>query len=78
MKGGDLYMDKYDTLLGLGGAEVVDVKEWLDSEETKIDELPPSQEFFVALLEYAMESFDITKHSLQDYEYKFVIRKKEP
>jgi len=78
MKGGDLYMDKYDTLLGLGGAKVVDVKEWLNSEETKIDELPPSQELFVALLEYAMETFDITKHSLQEYEYKFVIRKKEP
>ena len=71
-------MSKYDHLLRLGGAEVVDVKEWLDSEKTKIDELPPSQEFFVALLEYAMETFDITKHSLQDYEYKFVIRKKEP
>jgi len=71
-------MSKYDNLLRLGGAEVVDVKEWLDSEKTKIDELPPSQEFFVALLKYAMESFDITKHSLQDYEYKFVIRKKEP
>ena len=77
MKGGDLYMDKYDHLLRLGGAEVVDVKEWLDSEKTKIDELPPSQEFFVALLKYAMENFDITKHSLQDYEYKFVIRKKQ-
>jgi len=71
-------VSKYDNLLRLGGAEVVDVKDWLDSEKTKIDELPPSQEFFVALLKYAMESFDITSHTIQEYEYKFVIRKKEP
>ena len=71
-------MSKYDNLLRLGGAEVVDVKEWLDSEKDTNDELPPSQDFFISLLTYTMEKLDITKQTIQDYEYKFVIRKKEP
>ena len=71
-------MSKYDNLLRLGGAEVVDVKEWLDSEKSINDELPPSQDFFISLLRYTMENLDITKQTIQDYEYKFVIRKKEP
>ena len=78
MKGGDLYMDKYDHLLRLGGAEVVDVREYFKRHNDEIKKRAGYEK--LSEFEYTITAIlglvEVDKSNIDNYDLKFVIRKK--
>lgn len=76
-------MTKYDTLLQMGGAEVIDVREFYTKHKNQIKEVQnkdfkedkDATVFDVCLVEI-LNSVGISGRTADDYDFKFVVRKK--
>ena len=72
--------DKFDTILRLSGANVVDVRDWFRRHNTEVKKRYGSDKE-LSEFEYTvvsiLESINVDKNNLDKYDLKFVVRKKK-
>jgi hypothetical protein len=71
-------MSKYDNLLRLGGAEVVDVREYFKRHNDEIKKRARYEQLseFEYTITAILKLVEVDKSNVDNYDLKFVIRKK--